>query len=78
MGMKLKTSITLEEDVVTAVSSVARKGESRSQTIERLLRQSLTEMARDAQDKRDRDRINAHADELNAEAADVLGYQVDV
>ena len=40
-GIKLKTSITLEEDVVTAVSSVARTGESRSQTIERLLPQSL-------------------------------------
>ena len=32
---------------------------------------------RAAIDKRDRNIINAHADELNEEAVDVLGYQVE-
>ena len=76
--MKRKTSITLEEDIVAAVERVTRKGESRSETIERLLRQSLKAEARERADKRDRDLINAHVDDLNAEAADVLGYQVDL
>ena len=76
--MKLKTSVTLEQEVVAAVERSAREGESRSQTIERLLRLSLATEARAERDRRDRDLINAHADELNAEAADVLAYQVDV
>jgi metal-responsive CopG/Arc/MetJ family transcriptional regulator len=75
--LKLKTSITLEEGVVAAVERAARDGESRSQVIERLLRQSLAEQERAAIDRRDRAILDARADELNAEAADVLGYQVD-
>ena len=75
--MKLKTSITLEEEVVAAVARAARDGESRSQVIERLLRQSLAEQERAAIDRRDRAILDARADELNEEAVDVLGYQVD-
>ena len=76
-GMKLKTSITLDEGVVAAVERAARDGESRSQAIERLLRQSLAEQERAEIDRRDRAILDARADELNEEAADVLGYQVD-
>ena len=72
--MKLKTSITLEEGVVAAVERAARDGESRSQVIERLLRQSLAEQERAEIDRRDRAILDARADELNEEAADVLGY----
>ena len=75
--MKLKTSITLDRDVVAAVEAIARGGESRSQVIERLLRQSLAARARTAMEERDAGIINAHADELNEEALDVLGYQVE-
>ena len=75
--MKVKTSVTLEQGVVAAVEKAARDGESRSQAIERLLRESLATKARAAIDGRDRDIIDAHADELNDEAADVLAYQVD-
>jgi Arc/MetJ-type ribon-helix-helix transcriptional regulator len=77
-SMKLKTSVTLGEDVVAALERSARDGESRSETVERLLRLSLAAEARAKRDRRDRDLINTHADELNAEAADVLAYQVDV
>ncbi len=76
-GMKMKTSITLAKEVVVAIEKVAREGESRSQAIERLLRQSLAVRERTAVDNRDRNIINAHADELNKEAVDVLGYQVE-
>ena len=76
-GMKLKTSVTLDREVVAAVEAVARSGESRSQVIERLLRQSLAARARAALDERDRGIIDAHADELNEEALDVLTYQVE-
>ena len=76
-GMKVKTSITLDEEVVAAIEAIAGEGESRSRTIERLLRQSLTARKRAEIDDRDRDIINAHADELAAEALDVLGYQIE-
>ena len=36
-----------------------------------------TRLERAAIDNRDRNIINAHADELNEEAVDVLGYQVE-
>ena len=75
--MKLKTSVTLDREVVAAVEAIARSGESRSQVIERLLRQSLAARTRLARDERDRGIIDAHADELNEEALDVLGYQVE-
>lgn len=76
-GMKLKTSVTLAQDVLAAIETVAREGESRSQVIERLLRQSFAARERAAIDERDRNLINLHADELNEEAVDVLGYQVE-
>ena len=76
--MKVKTSVTLEQDLVEAVERSGLEGESRSATIERLLRTSLAATARAERDRRDRDLIDAHAEELNAEAADVLAYQVDV
>ena len=75
--MKLRTSITLDREIVAAVEAVARSGESRSQVIERLLRQSLAARTRSARDERDRCIIDAHAKELNEEALDVLGYQVE-
>ena len=75
--MKLKTSVTLAPEVVAAVDAIARSGESRSQVIERLLRQGLAARTRSALDERDRGIIDAHADELNEEALDVLGYQVE-
>ena len=75
--MKLKTSITLEQEVITAVDEAARDGESRSQVIERLLRQSFSARERVKIDKRDRNIINEHTDELNEEAVDVLAYQTD-
>jgi metal-responsive CopG/Arc/MetJ family transcriptional regulator len=75
--MKLKTSITLDEEVVAAVEAITRNGESRSQVIERLLRESLAARTRSSMDERDLGIINAHADELNEEALDVLGYQVE-
>ena len=75
--MKLKTSITLDEDVIAAVEAATHPGESRSQAIERLLLESLAARARAEIDARERSIIDKHADELNREAIDVLGYQVD-
>ncbi len=58
-----------------SVKRVARKGESRSETIERLLRERLNDEAARRAREREVAQINRHADALNAEAADVLTYQ---
>ena len=72
--VKLKTSVTLDREIVATAEAIARDGENRSQVIERLLRQSFAARTRSLQDERDRGIIDAHADELNAEALDVLDY----
>ena len=76
--MKRKTSITLSEDLVRNVDRLAAKGESRSEAIERLLRDGLELRSRKAADERDRLLLNRHAQALNSEIADVLDYQDDV
>lgn len=77
-SMKVKTSVTLSQDVVRTIDRATKKGENRSQAIERLLREHLVTRARRTADDRDLALLNAHADQLNAEAQDVLSYQVDV
>lgn len=76
--MKVKTSVTLSEDLVKMVDRIARKGEPRSQVLERLLREALTARVRAEADQRDQALINQHADALNAEAEDALLDQVDL
>jgi metal-responsive CopG/Arc/MetJ family transcriptional regulator len=73
--MKEKTSITLSEDVLAAIDRIAGSKQSRSAFIERVLRKFLRERARAAVQARDLERINAAAQRLNAEAADVMEYQ---
>ena len=74
--MKDKTSITLSREVLAGIDRLAGSKHSRSAVIEKVLRQYLREKARAAIQERDLDLINAAADRLNAEAADVLDYQV--
>jgi metal-responsive CopG/Arc/MetJ family transcriptional regulator len=76
--MKVKTSITLSEDVNKRLDRATRRGENRSQAIERLLRERLQAEARKATDSRDRALIDEHAAELNTEAEDVLTYQAEL
>jgi metal-responsive CopG/Arc/MetJ family transcriptional regulator len=75
--MKMKISITLSEDIVKSVDRLVKKGESRSEVIERLLRISLIRLARRARDLKDLEIINQYAAQLNDEAEDVLQYQVE-
>ena len=75
--MKVKTSLTLSDAVLRAVKRATGRGESRSEAVERLLREGLAARARRTSDQRDLALIDAHADELNREAEDVLTYQAD-
>jgi metal-responsive CopG/Arc/MetJ family transcriptional regulator len=74
--MKEKASITLSKDLLAKVDRLAGSRQSRSAFIERVLRKYLRDRSRAALHARDLARINRAADRLNAEASDVLEYQV--
>lgn len=74
--MKQKTSITLSSDVLAQVDRLAGSQLSRSGVIEAVLRAYFREKERKKLNQRDLERINAAADRLNTEAADVLEYQI--
>ncbi|MGA1844594.1 MAG: ribbon-helix-helix domain-containing protein [bacterium] len=74
--MKIKTSITLSEDLLKAVDERSDRYKNRSEFIEAALRAFITQMIRSEQNDRDLEIINRHAHTLNQEAEDVLSYQV--
>ena len=76
--MKIKTSITLSEDVVKAIDKLSGQSKNRSEFIETAVRAYIAQMIRKERNARDLEIINRHADRLNEEALDVLAYQGDV
>lgn len=74
--MKVKTSVTLSEELLNAISAETGRT-NRSALIEEATWRYLRERQRDVRDRRELERINEHADELNEEAFDVLEFQAD-
>lgn len=73
-SMKVKTSITLTERLLKEMDR--RAVENRSDFIEKALWAYIAGVEKAEASARDVRIINEKADSLNAEAADVLGYQV--
>jgi hypothetical protein len=61
-----------------AIDELTPVGGSRSETVDRLLRESFAIRERRARDHKDLEAINRHAEQLNEEAEDVLTYQADL
>ena len=74
--MKVKISITLSEERVRAIDRQQSEYNSRSEFLEAAARSFLVSLIRKKAERRDLEIINRHAEELNAEAEDVLAYQV--
>jgi Arc/MetJ-type ribon-helix-helix transcriptional regulator len=74
--MKVKTSVTLSQQVVQLIDKHSHDFRSRSEFMEQAARALLASLARTEADRRDLEIINRNADKLNAEAQDVLTYQV--
>ena len=70
--MRVKTSITLPEDLLKSIDLI---DVNRSAFIERASRAYLARLQKAKREARDIQIINAHADRLNEEAMDVLAYQ---
>ena len=73
--MKLKTSLTLSEDLIVTLDRLAGKV-SRSAYIEKILRDFVEGRARERRQAREAAAINRNAAALNAEMGDALSFQV--
>jgi metal-responsive CopG/Arc/MetJ family transcriptional regulator len=76
--MKVKTSITLSEDILKAIDEYAGEYNNRSEFIEEAVRVFIRRLIQRQQDAKDLEIINHRADRLNQEAMDVLTFQVDL
>ena len=76
--MKVKTSVTLSEDLVREMDKLSDQYGNRSAIVEHAIRTFLASIERRARDARDLEILNEQADALNAEAEDVLRYQVEL
>ena len=73
--MKLKTSLTLSEDLLAELDRIAGPESSRSSFIEKILRDFLAQREKARRLAQDVAAINQHAGKLNAEMSDALSYQ---
>lgn len=73
--MKLKTSLTLSEDLVATLDRLAGPDVSRSSFIEKILREFVETRAQARRNARLAAAINRHAAKLNAEMKDALSFQ---
>ncbi len=71
--MRVKTSVTLPEDVLAAIDKV---DENRSGFLERAARQYLARLNRALHEKRDEEIYAREMEYLNAEAMNALEFQV--
>ena len=70
--MRVKTSITLPEDLLGRLDRVDK---NRSALLERAAVAYLAQIERQARDRRDVEIIDRNAERLNREAMDTLEYQ---
>jgi len=74
--MKIKTSVTLSEDLLDAIDKRVADFKNRSDFIEAAIRAFLAQRIREERNEKDREILDRHADRLNQEAEDVLAFQV--
>ena len=74
--MKVKTSITLSEDLLKVIDKRSKQYKNRSEFIENALRIYINHLNQEERNKKDLQLINQNAERLNEEAFDVLEYQV--
>ncbi len=76
--MKVKTSITLSEELIHSIDELLGEGKNRSELIEKAVTDYIERHIQAERNLKDLDIINKKADKLNKEAEDVLSYQVDL
>ncbi len=71
--MRIKTSVTLDKELLEHIDAATS---NRSAFIEDVLKRHFKQLRKAERDARDIEIINRNADRLNAEAMDVLSYQI--
>jgi len=74
--MKVKTSVTLSEEIVEELDRITADGANRSQMVERAVAEFIERQRRRIRETRDLEILNRSAEDLNEEVDDVLSYQV--
>ncbi len=74
--MKIKTSITLSQELLTTIDDMVDTAQNRSQFLETAAWDYIAKLRRARLNQRDLEIIDQRADYLNGEIADVLAYQV--
>ena len=74
--MKSKMSITLDSALVRGIEEHSAEFGSRSEFIEAAVQNFISLLQRRAMERKDLEILDRNADSLNAEAEDVLEYQV--
>jgi metal-responsive CopG/Arc/MetJ family transcriptional regulator len=73
--MKVKTSLTLSEDLIASLDRIGGRKVSRSAFIEKILRDFVERRLQDRRAARAAAAINRHAAKLNSEMSDALLFQ---
>ena len=76
--MRVKTSVTLAEDLVQEMDKLADRYGNRSALVEQAVRNFLAAERQRARDAKDLEILNRKAAKLNKEAQEVLAYQVEL
>jgi metal-responsive CopG/Arc/MetJ family transcriptional regulator len=76
--MKVKTSITLSDELIQVIDQYGQSYKNRSEFIEAAIWAFIKQIIRSQQNARDVEIINRNAERLNAEAQDVLAYQIQL
>lgn len=75
-GMKIKTSITLSDDLLVKIDRNLGDFKNRSNFLENAAKNYLSQLARSENDRRDREILDRKAAAMNKEAEAVLDFQV--
>lgn len=76
--MKVKTSITLSEELLHSINELLGRQKNMSEFIEKAVWDFVERQARKKRDMEDLKILNKKAEKLNREAEDVLSYQADL
>jgi len=77
-GMKVKTSVSISEDVLREIDCAATEGVSRSEYIEQVLKRHFRLKRREERDRRDAEIYERMAAEERSEAEEWLELQPDL
>ena len=76
--MKVRTSVTLPQELLKTIDGLAGSNRHRSEFVEAALRTYVAMMIRNRQNEHDLEILNRRADVLNKEVEDLHEYQVEL